>query len=500
MALRLYNTLTKKKETFEPIEPGKVGIYVCGPTVYKPAHIGHAVGPVIFDALKNYLQYKGYQVTFVVNVTDVDDKIIVEAGERNMGMAELAEEVTANYLRSLRQLGVRGIDCMPKVTEHMGEIISLVGKLVDQDAAYAVDGDVYFDVAADEDYGKLSNRKPEEQESGTRDLAGAGKRNAGDFALWKSAKPGEPAWDSPWGPGRPGWHIECSAMSMKYLGETFDIHGGGLDLVFPHHENEIAQSETATGKLFAKYWMHNGLTRSKTKAGSAEKMSKSIGNVRQLDALLEEFRPEVVRFFLLSTHYRRPIDFSDEALVAAGKGMQVFYRLFERIGWITQRDPHEDAASIEGMHRKELTETRRQFLHDCLDLRLTFLETMDDDFNTAGAIGHLHELAGRVNRFIEDEQLERSHDDEAAELLLGAGVLVVSLGRLMGMFDRPPAAKGGAADDDRVVGGLVELLIGVRTEARARKDFAQADAVRDELAKLGFTLEDRADGTKWRRA
>src|SRR4051812_48672291 len=270
MSLRVYNTLTKQKELFEPVRPGKVGIYLCGPTVYKPPHIGHMVGPVIFDAIKRYLLYKGYEVTWVVNVTDVDDKLIDAAAKLNTNMADLASRHTQDYFEALQLLGVEGIDRFPKASEHMAEIINTTQRLIEKGVAYAADGNVWFDVARDPDYGKLSKRKVDEQESGTRELAGSGKRNPADFALWKAAKPGEPAWESPWGKGRPGWHIECSAMSMRYLGETFDIHGGGMDLMFPHHENELAQSESATGKPFVKYWMHNGLTRVRTKAKGGE--------------------------------------------------------------------------------------------------------------------------------------------------------------------------------------------------------------------------------------
>src|SRR5688572_22605069 len=265
MSLRLYNTLTRQKDLFEPVHPGKVGMYLCGMTVYKSPHIGHMVGPVIFDAIKRYLQFKGYEVTWVVNITDVDDKLIDAASRLNTTVPELAERHTREYFQVLEALGVKSIDKFPKATEHIGEIIELCRELIAKGYAYAGSGNVYFDVAKDSDYGKLSNRRPEEQESGTRDTEGAGKRDPADFALWKAAKPGEPAWESPWGKGRPGWHIECSAMSMKILGPTFDIHGGGDDLKFPHHENELAQSECATGRTFVKYWLHNGLTKFNTK-------------------------------------------------------------------------------------------------------------------------------------------------------------------------------------------------------------------------------------------
>ena len=293
MSLRVYNSLTRQKEPFQPVHEGKVGIYLCGPTVYKSPHIGHMVGPVIFDAIKRFLVYRGYEVNWIVNITDVDDKLIEKAGELGTSMQALAEKHTKEYHEVLRDLGVDQIDRFPKATEHMAEIIRITSELVEKGFAYPADGNVWFDVTRDADYGKLTNRRVEDQESGARATEGTGKRNPADFALWKAAKPGEPAWDSPWGKGRPGWHIECSAMSMKYLGETLDIHGGGLDLQFPHHENELAQSESCTGKPFAKYWMHNGLTRIKTKAASGEwkdeKMSGSIGNVVSARQLVDQF-------------------------------------------------------------------------------------------------------------------------------------------------------------------------------------------------------------------
>ena len=341
MTLRVYNTLSKKKELFETVRPGKVGIYLCGPTVYKSPHIGHMVGPIIFDAIKRYLVFKGFDVTWVVNITDVEDKLIDAARKMNQPVATIAEKYTREYLDCLASLGIDSIDKMPKATDHIPEIIEICETLIAKDRAYAVEGNVYFDVSKDADYGKLSHRKVEEQESTGR-VDAAGKRNPADFALWKAAKPAdssagqhEPSWDSPWGKGRPCWHIECSAMSMKYLGETFDMHGGGMDLMFPHHENELAQSESATEKTFAKYWMHNGLTRIKTKLASGEwadeKMSGSIGNVVSAKELIDKHGADLLRYLLLSTHYRRPIEFTDEVIANAKKGLAVFTRLFERL-------------------------------------------------------------------------------------------------------------------------------------------------------------------------
>src|SRR6266446_7228840 len=332
MALRVYNTLTRQKEPFETVQRGKVGMYLCGPTVYKPSHVGHMVGPVIFDTVKRYLVYLGYQVTFVVNITDVDDKLIVQAQKQHTTVPELAERVTADYCRNLEILNVTGIDHMPRATQYITEITRLIQGLIDKGFAYPADGDVYFDVTRDADYGKLCHRDPEQLEAGARIEVSEKKRNPGDFALWKAAKPGEPQWDSPWGPGRPGWHIECSAMSMKLLGKTLDIHGGGLDLQFPHHENELAQSESYNGVTFVRYWMHNGLM----KTGS-EKMSKSKGNEIVVAEMLKRHEAETLRFFLLATHYRRPIDFSEDRLEEIRRGLEGFYRFFERFQRITKK-------------------------------------------------------------------------------------------------------------------------------------------------------------------
>src|SRR5438874_2226005 len=329
MALRVYSTLTREKADFAAVTGKKPGdtvtMYVCGPTVYKPSHIGHMVGPVIFDTVKRYLTYLGYTVTFVVNITDVDDKLIVRARELGTTVKELAGKMTQDYLECLAKLNVTGIDHLPRATEHISEMIEIMRGLIAKGHAYPAGGDVYFDVTSDPDYGKLCHRDPEQMEAGARIEVSDKKRNPGDFALWKAAKPGEPSWESPWGPGRPGWHIECSAMSMKYLGTTLDIHGGGLDLQFPHHENELAQSESYTEQPFAKYWMHNGLL----KMGTA-KMAGSVGNVINVADLLQRHQPETVRFLLLSTHYRSPIEYSEERLTEVAKARGRFYEFFRR--------------------------------------------------------------------------------------------------------------------------------------------------------------------------
>jgi cysteinyl-tRNA synthetase len=502
MSLRVYNTLSNQKEPFEPVNPGKVGIYLCGPTVYKPPHIGHMVGPVIFDAIKRYLTFKGYQVTWIVNITDVDDKLINQAAEEKTTVEEVATRCTKLYMDALAMLGVDTIDRFPKASEHMGEIIAITQKLIDKGFAYAADGNVWFDVMKDPDYGKLSNRKVEQQESGTRDLEGAGKRNPADFALWKAAKPGEPKWDSPWGAGRPGWHIECSAMSSKYLGETFDMHGGGMDLKFPHHENELAQSESASGKTFVKYWLHNGLTRMATKLAGGqvhfEKQSKSLGNVIDPFKLINENGPDLVRYLLLGTHYRSQIDFTDSTVANTKKALLVFTRLFERIERLGKK-LDDSSPDLEQISSDLLPGDSEQFVRGILNFKMKFLEMMDDDFNTGGAIGVMHEMAGAINAYIEQNKLEQSPKPEPISAASAAAQTLRKLGQLLGLFRKTAAP---AVSDQKSAGladQLMELIIQLRAEARKKKDFATADAIRDGLAKLKITLEDRAGGTGWRK-
>jgi cysteinyl-tRNA synthetase len=491
MALRIYNTLTRQKEDFQTVQPGRVGMYVCGPTVYKPSHIGHMVGPVIFDTVKRYLSYLGYQVVWVVNITDVDDKLIAAAAKQSTTVKDLAERMTADYLECLRRLNVTNIDHMPRATDHIPEMIRIIQGLIDQGHAYAAGGDVYFDVSTDPDYGKLCHRDPEQMEAGARIEVSDKKADPHDFALWKGAKPGEPAWDSPWGPGRPGWHIECSAMSMKYLGPTFDIHGGGLDLQFPHHENELAQSESYTGKPFVRYWMHNGLL----KMGAA-KMAGSVGNVVNVADLLREHQPETVRFLLLSTHYRSPIEYSEERLNEVKKSLESFYRFFERFERISGTSFYH----LEGPSRRAAFELAgNELLVEVGRLRHEFLEQMDDDFNTGGAIGSLHKLLPALNRFADARRLEEGKAALAdlQTLRRGTGVLR-ELSQILGLFTAPPA-KEETGQRDRLVSGLMQLLLDLRTEARKAKNFALADQIRKRLGELGITLEDRPGGTLWRQ-
>lgn len=502
MSLRVYNTLTKQKELFEPVRPGKVGMYLCGPTVYKSPHIGHMVGPIIFDAVKRYLRFKGFEVTWIVNITDVDDKLIDAATRQNTTMKELAERHTKEYHECLGMLGIDSIDKFPKASEHIAEIISICETLIKDGYAYAVEGNVWFDVAKDPDYGKLSHRHVEQQESGTRTLEGSGKRNPADFALWKAAKPGEPSWESPWGPGRPGWHIECSAMSMKYLGPTFDIHGGGMDLMFPHHENELAQSESATGQIFARFWMHNGITKVKTKAAGGEwkteDMHESAGNAIRVRGLIEQHGPELIRYLLLTTHYRRPIDLSQEVFESSRKGLSVFTRLFERVARLTGQSLPESGPDMDSIAGAILETDHAWFARSVLALKMKFLEMMDDDFNTAGAIAVLHELAGECNAFIEKTDLEKHKQPELLGYVAAGAQTLRNLGIVLGLFRSRPAPTS-PSQQGNITDKVMGLLIRLRNEARAAKNFALADSIRNGLTEIGITLEDRPDGTLWRK-
>ncbi|MFM1996987.1 MAG: Cysteine--tRNA ligase [Planctomycetota bacterium] len=517
--IEIYSTLSRKKTPLVTVRPGHVGMYLCGPTVYKPSHIGHMVGPVIFDTVKRYLAYSGWQVTWVVNITDVDDKIIAESTARGTTMQRLAEEMTADYLDNLACLGVTGIDAMPKATEHIGTIIDFIAGLVAKGCAYASDGDVYFDVTRDADYGKLTNRSVD-QTQGEGGSTAERKRSAADFALWKKAKPGEPSWESPWGPGRPGWHIECSAMSKAILGPHFDIHGGGLDLVFPHHENEIAQSETLHDCPMATFWMHNGLMQAGGAAGKvggrprggdaaaddaatdaaaqtatqiATKISKSTG-AESFKKLLARHRPEAIRLLLLSTHYRSPIHFGEEPLGESARAMEAFERLFARYRRVTGTSfyalPCRSRAAGDAAIAAAGAEAAA--------LRGKFLAAMDDDFNTAIALATLFDFVRTANKFIDQHALETKK--QAAELAtLDAMMLVLrELTGTLGIFLEEPRATGGGADDE-LLGRLMALIIEIRAIARKAKDFATADLVRNKLTEAGIVLEDRPDGTGWGR-
>jgi cysteinyl-tRNA synthetase len=510
-AIEVYSTLTKKKAPLVTVKPGHVGMYLCGPTVYKPSHVGHMVGPVIFDTVKRYLEYSGWQVTWVVNITDIDDKIIAESAARGTTMAALATEMTADYLDNLAALGVEGIDVMPKATEHIGTIIAFIEGLIAKGYAYASDGDVYFDVTKDADYGKLTNRTVEGMQGEGGSTADR-KRSAADFALWKQAKPGEPSWESPWGPGRPGWHIECSAMSRAILGEQFDIHGGGLDLVFPHHENEIAQSESLHDRPMATYWMHNGLMQAGAAAGkvggrprggespaddaaaqAATKISKSTG-AEPFKNLLARHRPEAIRVLLLSTHYRSPIHFGEEPLGESARAMEAFERLFARFQRIGGKPFH----SLPARNRRAGDAAVAAAGPEVAALREKFLAAMDDDFNTAIAIATLFDFVRVVNKFVDQHALETKKP--AAELATLDAMMAVlrELTGTLGLFLKPLQEKAGGADDG-LAAKLMELIIEIRARARSAKDFATADLVRNRLTEAGIVLEDRADGTAWTR-
>jgi cysteinyl-tRNA synthetase len=471
------------------------------------------VGPVIFDAVKRYLTYSGYKVRLVVNITDVDDKLIAESNARGVPMAQLAAEMTADYMTNIAALGVDCIDCFPRCTETIDEIIAFTQQLVAKGFAYEAQGDVYFEVAKFPGYGKLSHRSVEALQGDGGGMADR-KRSTADFALWKSAKPGEPSWPSPWGDGRPGWHIECSAMSRNLLGESFDIHGGGLDLMFPHHENEVAQSECCHGKPMAKYWMHNGLMQASSEVGKvggrntrpaegdlaaqeAGKISKSKGSAPFRD-MLKQFSGETIRFFVLSTQYRRPIDYSEERLREVETGMETFYRFFKRF----------ERISGESFFNLPTPATRKQgdfepgnepLLKTAAEHRARFLEAMDDDFNTGGAIGTLFDLIRAVNKYADDEKLEEPKHctPEKVTVFRRAVSVLRDLTATLGLFRKPIEGKLPGGDD--LTGKLMQLLIELRADARKKKDFATGDRIRNTLAEIGVALEDRPGGTEWSR-
>jgi len=487
MTLRVYNTLSGSKENFEPLIPGKVGMYVCGVTVYDYCHIGHARANIVFDIIYRYLQYRDFEVTYVRNYTDVDDKIIARANERGISSQSLAEEFIVAFDEDMAALGLRKPTFEPKATEHMAQIITLVEKLIDKGMAYASAGDVYYSVENFPGYLKLSKRNMEEMQAGARVAPGEQKRNPMDFALWKAAKPGEPSWDSPWGLGRPGWHIECSAMSSSLLGETFDIHGGGRDLIFPHHENEIAQSEGASGKPFVKYWLHNGFVNV-----NQEKMSKSLGNFFTIRDILKEYDPEVVRFFILTAHYRSPIDFSDQNLEEARTGLARFYEALAQLDKILGSQGEASgtvsmpAALADPLERLARLEDR-------------FSEAMDDDFNTAQAIGHMFDAVRASNRLLAEGQ----GCEEIRTALIAGHAVLLKLGEVLGLLGANPAdwlarsAQEGLAESG-LSAAEIEAMIVARRTARQNRDFAEADRIRDALLEKGVQLLDGPEGTTWK--
>jgi cysteinyl-tRNA synthetase len=481
-AMRIYNTMSGEKEDFVPLTPGKAGIYACGVTVYDVCHIGHARSAIVFDMIRQYLRHKGLEVRFIKNFTDIDDKIINRARETGTPWDKVARKYTDKYYEDMGRLGVEPADVEPKATEHIPEIIELVRGLVEKGHAYEVEGDVYFSIGGFPAYGKLSGRSVDDMQAGARVEVDERKRHPMDFALWKASKEGEPSWESPWGPGRPGWHIECSAMSMKHLGETFDIHGGGADLIFPHHENELAQSEAYTGKPFVRYWVHNGFI-----TVDKEKMSKSLGNFFTIEEILDKFDPEVVRFFLLQTHYRSPIEFSDEQLREAEASIDRYYLTMSRItDFLAMPVSKKEKASGAG----ELEETLDTFMN-------RFREAMDDDFNTALAIGHIFGLIHEANRFLDGKP-----SGETARALLEQTLSVLKkTGSVLRIFGRTPGEWYSALMKVKDIGlteGDIQSMIEERREARGRKDWERADSIRSELEQKGILLEDKPQGTAWR--
>ena len=463
--MKIYNTLTRQKETFIPLEENKIKMYVCGPTVYNFFHIGNARPFMIFDAFRNYMEYRGYEVTYVQNFTDVDDKIIKRANEEGISPIEVAEKYIAEYFKDADALGIKRATVHPRVTENIENIITFIEDLISKGFAYELNGDVYFNSQAYKEYGKLSKQNLEELNLGARIDVNDEKKHPIDFALWKAKKEGEIGWQSPWGEGRPGWHIECSVMSARYLGDTIDIHAGGQDLIFPHHENEIAQSEARSGKQFARYWMHNGYINVDN-----QKMSKSLGNFFTVRDILSEFSGQVIRFFLLSAHYRNPVNFSKELILQAKAGMERLANSKERLVFTIS-------------HAKgQMNESELELVSALENHRDRFIEAMDDDINTADAISIIFELARFSNTNVnENSSLEWAEKNLSL------------FNELTGVLNIIKAEDTASNDNEQI-----EKLIKDRVEAKKNKDFALADAIRDELKSMGIEIEDTRQGTKWK--
>ena len=497
MTLRIYNTLTRKMEVFQPLEAGKVTMYVCGPTVYGGAHVGHGMSSLVFDIVRRYLAYRGYDVRHAMNYTDVDDRIIQRANQEGEPPLKLAERYIGEYDQQLKALNVLPATVYPRATAEIPYIIDMVARLLENDAAYVVDGDVYYRVAKDIDYGKLSGRKLEDMHAGARIEVDERKEHPMDFAVWKAAKSGEPAWDSPWGPGRPGWHIECSAMAFHHLGQQIDIHGGGNDLIFPHHENEIAQSESLTGKPFARYWMHNGLMQF-----SGEKMSRSVGNLVSIKTFLENHEPDVLRMMVLNSSYRHPLTYGDEVVEAAARGLERLRSGLRPALPGATGAPKTDTAAL-----TKLAE----------EARTGFIEAMDDDFNTAVVLGLLFELVRQINQVREAQATDEQLQSAQGILLELSGVLGLRLKRQDKDVDAAPFMK--IFDEVRekldakelqdvnwptldVKNGnasqWIDALLDIRVKLRDRKLWQLSDQIRDNLAKLGVLVEDSAGGSSWR--
>jgi cysteinyl-tRNA synthetase len=463
MSLKIYNTLSREKEPFETLEAGKVRMYVCGPTVYDSAHVGHAMSSIVFDVIRRYLEYKGYQVSHVMNYTDVDDKVIRRANELGVDPVGLAEKYIDEYDRLIEVLNILPPTVKPRVSQEIDDIIELVQGLIDRGFAYEVEGDVYFRVSEDEDYGRLSRRQLDDMRAGFRFEVDERKENPADFALWKAAKEGEPSWASPWGLGRPGWHIECSAMALHHLGEQIDIHGGGNDLIFPHHENEIAQSESLTGMSFARYWVHNGMLQI-----HGEDMSKSVGNMVTVDQFLSEHEADVLRILILNANYRAPLIFTDNVVEQAERGLERLKGAFR---------PAVPANEVDANISLELTRKINE-------AREGFTLAMDDDFNSSVALAALFELVRSINT-ARDSGVD-------AETLMDAQETLRELAGVLGLQLQERRSEPLGAEP------YIQLLIQVREELRAAKQFVLADRIRDRLIELGIALEDGKTGTTWK--
>ncbi len=496
MTIKIYSTLTRKKEEFKSNDKNKVKMYVCGMTVYSDAHIGHARTYFAFDVIRRYFEYKGFDVNYIQNITDVDDKIINAANKEGIDPLKYSEKFADRCLKDLDDLGIRRADKYPKASETIPEMISMIEKIIENGYAYEADGDVYFSVEKFPDYGKLSGQKLEDLMTGARIEPGDKKKNPFDFALWKSAKPGEPSWDSPWGKGRPGWHIECSSMSGKYLGLPFDIHGGGMDLRFPHHENEIAQAEAATGKKFANYWMHIGLL-----TVNGEKMSKSLGNMINIKDLLKEWDSEVVRFFYSQAHYRSPPDFSKKALENAKKGLDRIYRVKEKL---------ENSSKDEDFDPELLYSIEKQYFSDINNFKKDFEKAMDDDFNTPQAVSIIFDFVNNTNKYF--EKAKRPHKGlckKALETLINlCNILTLFQAKKQDNVEEKEELKEELLEiskkyvtdvEGKTIEELMDILLKAREKARGEKKWDTADSIRNDLEEIGFEIQDTDDGPVWRK-
>ena len=500
MALRIYNTMTSKKEDFVPLLEKHVRMYVCGITAYDLCHIGHARSTIIFDMIYRYLRYRGYEVIFVRNFTDIDDKIIKRANQEGVEYKTIAEKYINEFNLDMGRFGLEKPSIEPKATEHIPEMIQLISTLVEKGYAYQREGDVFFSVEGFKDYGKLSKRDLEEMQAGARVEIDEKKKNPLDFALWKSSKPGEPFWESPWGKGRPGWHIECSVMSQKYLGETFDIHGGGRDLIFPHHENEIAQSEAATGKPFVKYWVHNGFVNI-----NKEKMSKSLGNILTLKEIFKDWQPEVIRLFLLSHHYRSPVDFSFDTLSEAKSGLDRFYTTLKAVRDKIVKPIVSHTPTLPSPLKGEGGGGGTPVIKECQEtiesFKARFEEAMDDDFNTAQALGYFYDLQRYLNTLLD---ISKDRPTEEIIILLKKGLDHFSnMGWIFGLFQDDPETylreqKKEGLKKQNLSEEEILKLIEDRNLARREKHWKRADEIRSDLLSKGIVLEDTPSGTIWK--